>query len=219
MKIGTDAVLLGAWTPYSSETRILDIGTGSGILALMMAQRNHQTEIDAIEINPDASALAQQNVNLSPWPEQIHIFGTSLQAFSEQKENIYSLIICNPPFFTGSLKAPDKIRSLARHNDTLPVKDLLGITSKLLTENGKAAFIIPADAFENWTIEALKVSLYPANVTRVRSSLNHSPHRVMVVFSRKENSSITDNELCIYSSKNVYSEEYRELTKDFYLYF
>jgi tRNA1Val (adenine37-N6)-methyltransferase len=219
MKIGTDAVLLGAWTPYSSETRILDIGTGSGILALMMAQRNRQTKIDAIEINPDASALAQQNVNLSPWPEQVHIFGTSLQDFSKHKEYIYSLIICNPPFFTGSLKAPDKIRSLARHNDTLPVRELLEITSKLLTENGKAAFIIPADAFEDWITKALKVSLYPAQVTKVRSSVNHSPHRVMVVFSRKENPAIVENELCIYRSKNVYSEEYRELTKDFYLYF
>ncbi len=219
MKTGTDAVLLGSWVPCGNETRILDIGTGSGILALMMAQRNHKTKIDAIEINYDASALAQQNVNISPWSDQIHIFNNSLQAFSEHKENIYSLVICNPPFFTDSLKAPDRVRSLARHNDTLPVKDLLEITSKLLTGEGKAAFIIPADAFENWTIKAVKVSLYPAKVTKVRSSVNHAQHRVMVAFSRNENPAITENELCIYRSKNVYSEEYRELTKYFYLNF
>ncbi len=219
MKVGTDSVLLGAWSPSGSESRILDIGTGSGILALMMAQRNHKIEIDAIEIDPHASALAQQNAYLSPWSGQIHIFGTSLQAFSEDKEDIYSLIICNPPFFTDSLKAPDKIRSQARHNDTLPVKDLLEIASKLLKKNGEAAFIIPADAFEDWTTKALKVSLYPLIVTRVKSSINHSPHRVMVVFSRKENPAIIENELCIYRSKNVYSDEYRELTKDFYLNF
>ena len=104
------------------------------------------TEIDAVEIDPDAAILAEQNVQLSPWSDQIHIFNTTIQEFSLKTNHKYSLIICNPPFFTDSLKAPDKARNIARHNDTLPVKDLLSITSKLLTENGKAAFIIPADA-------------------------------------------------------------------------
>lgn len=219
MKTGTDAVLLGAWTPCDNESRILDIGTGSGILALMMAQRNKNTEIDAIEIDCDAAALAQQNVQLSPWPDQIRIFNSSIQEFSEKKYLKYSLIICNPPFFADSLKAPDKVRSIARHNDSLPVRDLLQITSGLLTENGNAAFIFPADAYENWTFEAAKLYLYPALITRVKSSLNHNAHRVMVLFTRDKKSEIIENELFIYSSKNIYSNGYRELTKEFYLKF
>lgn len=219
MKIGTDAVLLGAWAPCSGETRILDIGTGSGILALMMAQRNNKTKIDAIEIDNNAAFLAQQNVYLSPWSDQITIFSNPLQAFAQNKQDRYSLIICNPPFFSDSLKSPDQVRSMARHNDTLPVTELLQITSMLLTEQGKAAFIIPADAFDDWTAKALTFTLFPSAITKVKSSIHHSPHRVMVVFSRKENPDLAQNELCIYSSINTYSNEYRELTKPFYLNF
>jgi len=147
MKIGTDAVLLGAWTPCANESHILDIGTGSGILALMMAQRNYAIPVDAVEIDYDAAMLAHQNFKLSPWTDQICIFNTTIQQFSLLKREKYSLIICNPPFFTESLKAPDKARSIARHNDTLPVDELLSITSKLLIEKGKAEFIIPYSAF------------------------------------------------------------------------
>jgi tRNA1Val (adenine37-N6)-methyltransferase len=219
MKIGTDAVLIGAWVPCGNETRILDIGTGSGILALMMAQRNTNTLIDAVEIDYDASMLAELNVQLSPWPNQVHIFNTTIQEFSLANKHNYSLVICNPPFFTDSLKAPDKARSTARHNDTLPVKDLLHCTSNLLTDNGKAAFIIPANAYENWKVEAAKQYLYPTLTTWVKSSESHNPHRVMIAFSREKQPAIIDNEISIYSSKNIYSPEYRELTRDFYLKF
>ena len=219
MKIGTDAVLLGAWTPWSDETRILDIGTGSGIIALMMAQRNYKTEIDAIEIEPDAADLARKNVQLSPWSEQIRVFNSSIQSFSVETKNKYSLIISNPPFFTDSLKAPSEARNIARHNDTLPVKDLLEITFKLLTEDGKAAFIIPSDALGNWTSKATNLFLYPACITIVKSSQTHSPHRVLVVFTKEYNHEISYNELIIYCSKGIYTTEYRELTKEFYLNF
>ena len=219
MKIGTDAVLLGSWVPCGNETRILDIGTGSGILALMMAQRNTDIAIDAVEIDHDASMLAELNVQLSPWPDQVHIFNITIQEFSLANKHNYSLIICNPPFFTDSLKAPDMARSTARHNDTLPVKDLLYCTSNLLTESGKAAFIIPADAYENWKNEAANHNLYPTHTTWVKSADNHNPHRVMIVLSQKKQSEIIDNQISIYSSKNIYSSEYKELTGDFYLKF
>ena len=219
MKTGTDAVLLGAWTPSGNETRILDIGSGTGILALMMAQRNPKTEIDAVEINLAAANLAKKNVSISPWPERIYIFNDSVQEFALKANHVYSLIISNPPFFTDSLKAPDKARNLARHNDNLPVKDLLRITSKMLTEQGRAAFIIPADAFVNWTAIASGFALFPAFVTKVKSSPVHNPHRVMVIFTKEHKTHIPENELIIYSSKNIYSNEYRELTKKFYLNF
>jgi len=219
MKVGTDSVLLGAWAPCYNETRILDIGTGSGILALMMAQRNCKTQVDAIEIDFNAASMALLNVQLSPWTDQIQIINSSLQEFSSKENSEYSLIICNPPFFTNSLKAPDKARNVARHNDALPVRDLLGITSKLLTKSGKAAFIIPADAFENWKAEASNFNLYPTYITSVKSSPIHPPHRVMVVFSKEMNLKTTDTEICIYSSKNIHSAEYQELTREFYLFF
>ncbi len=219
MKVGTDSVLLGAWTPSGNESQILDIGTGSGILALMMAQRNQNAEIDAVEIDPDAAELAKLNVQLSPWSDRIEIFNTTIQAFSGVAEHKYSLIICNPPFFTDSLKAPSKARNLARHNDSLPVKDLLESTSNLLSENGKAAFIVPADAYENWRNESAKHHLFPEYLTWVKSSPTHVPHRAMVMFSRKEDNIIPEDEVCIYTSEKIHSQEYREITKDFYLKF
>jgi tRNA1Val (adenine37-N6)-methyltransferase len=219
MKIGTDSVLLGAWAPCREENRILDIGTGSGILALMMAQRNYKTLIDAVEIDTSAAALAFMNVQLSPWSDQVQVFNSSIQEFSTKTQNKYSLIISNPPFFTNSLKAPDRVRNIARHNDTLPVRDLLEITPKLLEANGKAAFIIPANSLENWTYEASKLLLFPLFVTRVKSSVNHNPHRVMVVFTRDKNPDVIDNELSIYISRDIYTIEYCELTKEFYLNF
>jgi tRNA1Val (adenine37-N6)-methyltransferase len=219
MKIGTDSVLLGAWTPCSHETRILDIGTGSGILALMLAQRNIKIEIDAVEIEPKAADLARKNVQLSPWSDQIHVFNASIQDFYIKANNKYSLIISNPPFFTNSLKTPGNARNVARHNDTLPVRELLEITTMLLSDKGKAAFIIPADAFENWKAEASNLLLYPVYITRVKSSLNHQPHRIMVVFTKDKILKISNNEFIIYRSKGIYTNEYHELTKEFYLHF
>lgn len=219
MKIGTDAVLLGAWTPCGGETRILDIGTGSGILALMMAQRNSNAEIDAVEIDSDAASLAKGNVDHSPWCDRIQIFNSSLQDFSSGNRCLYSLIISNPPFFTDSLKAPDKARNLARHNDSLPVKELLECSSEMLTKNGKASFIITADAYKNWKNEASKQQLFPEYVTWVKSSAANKPHRAMVVFSHKNQITFTENELIIYSMEKIHSPEYRKLTSDFYLKF
>jgi tRNA1Val (adenine37-N6)-methyltransferase len=219
MKIGTDAVLLGAWTPCNYGNRILDIGTGSGILTIMMAQRNPDVEIDAVEIDPDATAQAKLNAQLSPWNDRIHIFNLSVQEFSLAKMNSYNLIICNPPFFTNSLKAPDNKRNLARHNNSLPVEDLLESTSKMLTEDGKAVFIIPANTYETWKREAAKHQLFPDKITWVKSSPANAPHRVMVVFSRKNQDAIPEDEICIYSSEKIHSQAYKEITKDFYLKF
>lgn len=219
MKIGTDSVLLGAWVACANETRILDIGTGSGILALMMSQRNPNVPVDAVELDSDASVLAKENIDISPWSSQIQIYNTSFQDFCSERQNKYSLIICNPPFFNGSMKANGTARTLARHNDTLPVTDLLRITSEILTENGRASFIIPADAYENWVHIAGKQSLFPTNITSVKSSQFHKPHRMMVTFSRCEMPVAQKSEISIYISRSIYSEEYKDLTKDFYLNF
>ncbi len=219
MKIGTDAVLLGAWAPCEHETRILDIGTGSGILALMMAQQNTGIPIDAVELESEAAAIARANVEMSPWAGQINVFNTTIQQFCSEAMHQYSLVICNPPFFTGSLKAPDKARTLARHNDSLPVEDLLECVSKILEKNGKAAFIIPADAFCYWQNEAAKHILFPSLITYLKSSPDQKPHRVLVVFTRIDSPDIPMTELSIYQGKSVYTQEYKDLTKNYYLHF
>ncbi len=219
MKIGTDSVLLGAWVTCENETRILDIGTGSGILALMMAQRNNHTPVDAVELELQAVTLAQHNIQLSPWPFQIQVFNTSIQEYAKDVAYRYSLLVCNPPFFTDSLKSPGTARNMARHNDNLPVSDLLGITSKIITKEGKAAFIIPYDACEYWKQIAAKHTLFPEKLTLVKSSPDQKPHRILVTFTHKEKLSADENEISIYKSKSVYSEEYQYLTKEFYLNF
>jgi tRNA1Val (adenine37-N6)-methyltransferase len=219
MKVGTDAVLLGAWVKCGNETRILDIGTGSGILALMMAQRNNAVAIDSVEIDHDAAELARQNFLLSPWAQQISIYDETIQEFALHTESRYSLIVCNPPFFTGSLKTPGKARNLARHNDSLPVTELLDISASLLSEKGKAAFIIPFDAYEHWQQEAAKRNLFPSRATIVKSSPTHKPHRVMIEFTSIKQTGTNESELNIYQSEKKYSFDYQNLTKDFYLNF
>jgi tRNA1Val (adenine37-N6)-methyltransferase len=219
MKVGTDAVLLGAWVKCENETRILDIGTGSGILALMMAQRNTAVPIDAVETDNDAAELAKRNFLLSPWAAQISIYNETIQEFTLHTKSRYSLIVCNPPFFTGSLKTPGKARNLARHNDSLPVTELLDLTSRLLSDNGKAAFIIPYDAYENWEQEAEKRNLFPHRATIVKSSPTHKPHRVMITFTSIKQTETNESGLNIYQSEKKYSFDYQTLTKDFYLNF
>ena len=219
MKVGTDAVLLGAWAKCENETRILDIGTGSGILALMMAQRNPEIHVDAVEIESDAAELAEQNALLSPWAGQINVYNETISKFILRTTHKYSLIVCNPPFFTNSLKTPVKTRNLARHNDSLPVTELLDISFRLLSENGKAAFIIPFDAYEYWQQEAEKHNLFPERITIVKSSSTHPPHRVLVLFTPEKHAEIIKSELIIYRAEKIYSDEYQNLTKDFYLNF
>lgn len=219
MKIGTDAVLLGAWAPCATETRILDIGTGSGILALMMAQRNPGVPVDAVEIDDEAAASAARNARLSPWNGNINVINSSLQLFAPGKQHGYSLIICNPPFFTNALKAPDRARNTARHNDSLPVNELLDISGRLLSEKGKAVFIMPAADIDNWLSLAAIYNLYLTHRTLVRSYTEREPHRALLAFSNTPQPETIEDEICIYSARNIYSAEYRSLTRDFYLKF
>jgi tRNA1Val (adenine37-N6)-methyltransferase len=219
MKIGTDSVLLGAWVPCGNEVRIIDIGTGSGILALMMAQRNQNATIDAVELDFDAANAAQLNINVSPWPGQVHVYNTAIQQFAEGISEAYSLLICNPPFFNNSLKTPHDKRNFARHNDSLPAKELIEIASRLITRNGKAALIIPAGNYNNWLDEASRSGLFLTHCTWVKSYPDREPHRVMVAFAKSEPAHVIENELSIYDSQKVYSQSYRELTKEFYLKF
>lgn len=219
MKVGTDSVLLGAWTKYHNPLRILDVGTGSGILALMMAQRYSNIAIDAVEIEAQAVKTAKVNFENSAWSQRLHAIHSDIQHFSETSVNRYSLIISNPPFFSQSLKTPHAARNLARHNDTLSIHDFLKCASHLLLPNGIVSVIFPFDTLPIWIAEAKRFSLFPCEVMYLKSSPTHFPHRAMVAFTNKSVVEMIENELIIYALHRTYSDDYKELTRDFYLKF
>ena len=141
-KVGTDGVLLGAWVSLEEVQRILDVGTGTGVISLMLAQRTPETvTIDAVEIEEDDALQAAENVRQSPWPEKIKVYHKTIQAFSPGKK--YDLIISNPPFFVESWLPPEKKRSQARHTEQLSFEELLESATRLLSANGRLAVILP----------------------------------------------------------------------------
>ena len=143
MKVGTDGVLLGAWTDVTHARRLLDIGTGTGLIAIMAAQRNPELIIDAIEIDPAAFEQARENANSTSWRERIHLFQGEVQAFAPPYK--YDIIVCNPPFFINSTKNPELNRTLARHCETLSHEDLLQVSDNLLLPEGKLCVILPVN--------------------------------------------------------------------------
>ena len=214
MKVGTDAVILGAWANASTAEFILDIGTGSGLIALMAAQRS-LAHITAIDIDESATLQSKENFSASPWYERIESIQSAVQQF--QPDNLFDLIICNPPFFRNALKTPDQQRTIARHNDTLSFESLLFAVDRLLNKNGTFAFILPVDEAYEIIAMASVHQLYPNRCCTVFSRENKSPNRVMAEISRRE--SVTKHEnLIIRDPNNQYTIQYKELTKDFYLF-
>ncbi len=217
MKVGTDSVLLGAWVNAENCERILDIGTGSGIIAIMMAQK-YEATIDAVEIDKSAYMQAIENIQNCPWQNRIKLFQQSLQDYCKNAEIKYDHIVCNPPFFVNSLKAQDKQRNTARHNDTLPQKDLIECSLKLLKSEGKLSLIMPYNEGSQWIAEAIKYGLF-CNVKTNVKPMSHSPiKRILMEFSQIPLPCKEDT-LIIKSGDQSFSEKYVNLTKDFYLNF
>ncbi|GHT41006.1 tRNA1(Val) (adenine(37)-N6)-methyltransferase [Bacteroidia bacterium] len=213
MKVGTDGVLLGAWTDHSDAKTILDAGTGSGLIALMLAQRS-DAQIDAIDIDENACRQAEINFRLSPFASRLHICQGNFVEYTSGYT--YDLIVSNPPYFKDSLKSPDSGRNAARHTDTLSYSDLFQKSSALLSEKGRLSVILPVDIFENMQHIADANDFYLIRKTTVRPLENHPPKRVLLEFS-KEKSELKENEIFIEKSRHVYSDEYIELTKAYYL--
>ena len=213
MKVGTDGVLLGAWTDCSSASHILDIGTGSGLIALMLAQRSGAA-IDALDIDEGACRQTEFNVKNSKFKDRIHVIHSDLKDFTPNKK--YDLIVSNPPYFSNSLQAPDKQRNLARHNHTLSFEKLIEKSANLLTENGMIALILPSDAGDIIHSCAVNNGLFLSRKTLVSPKLETPPKRVLVEYS-KINKIPEISELYIEKKRHVYSEEFRKLTEEFYL--
>ena len=164
MKVGTDGVLLGALADVTAATHLLDIGTGTGLVALMLAQRNPSMSIDAIEIDSKAAKQAAENVAQSPWP-QIRVHCTALQTYTANQP--YNLIVSNPPYFVNSLKAPKAERTTARHTDSLSFNELVAGVDRLLSPSGKFWVILPADEQTNFCQLAQEKGLYPYRLIHV----------------------------------------------------
>ena len=218
MKIGTDGVLLGAWAPIDNHPfSILDIGTGTGIIALMLAQRSAAQQIDALEIDEAAYEQATDNFENSPWNDRLFCFHAGLDEFIEEPEDEYDLIVSNPPFYSEDYKTENESRDLARFQDAMPFEQLLEATDLLLSEHGIFTVIIPFKEEENFIALANEFELYPLKITRVKGTPTTEIKRSLLAFSRTETTDLPIDELVIETARHVYTQEYIGLTKDFYL--
>lgn len=217
MKVGTDAVLLGAWANAENTDAILDAGTGCGILALMMAQRFHG-QIIALDIDSASVSQALENFRLSPWSNRLKAINQSFQQFAPENSGSIQRIISNPPFFENSLKAPESRRSNARHNDTLPFKEFIISAKHVLTENGSIQLILPYLSIKSFQSIAEFYDFQLLRQTTVFPKPNTNPERALLEFSFKHQKSET-SDLIIRNEDNNYTDEYKALTRDFYLAF
>ena len=214
MKVGTDGVLLGAWTDLSHSRRILDIGTGTGLIALMLAQRCMDARITAIDLDSAAVEQAQENIQASPWKDRIEALKQDICTY--HPNGTFDTIVSNPPYFIDSLKCPDGQRSTARHTDTLDADRLIGKVSELLTSDGRFSIILPAEQTEDLIRVAGEKGLHPSRQTWVITRPGLSPKRILMEF-RKIPVTLQPDELVIELERHVYSEEYIALTQEFYL--
>ena len=206
MKVGTDGVLLGAWAPIG--TRILDVGTGSGLIARMLMQRCPEAEVEGIDIDEKAVEQAREN--------GVKAYCSSLQEW----QGSYDLIVSNPPYFQNSLKNPDKGREMARHTDSLSYAELMHHSARLLKEGGQLALILPAEAENEIRQLAATENLFITHVTRVYSKETKPVRRVLLAFSRNNGITeyrYTEDVLVLEDEKGGRSAAYSELCKEFYL--
>lgn len=213
MKVGTDGVLLGAWA--AGGRRILDIGTGTGLVALMMAQRFEGARVCGIDIDDGACRQAMANVAGSPFAARIEICHSRLQDFLPSVT--FDSIVSNPPFFTNSLKCPDARRSAARHADTLPFADLFRGVARLLDADGVFSAVIPADAEGDFSAEASFSGLVEVRRCLVRTTPRKAPKRVLLSFARHRTGACETEEVAMLDGDGNKSEWYRGLTDEFYL--
>ncbi len=217
MKVGTDGVLLGAWCPIDNNSfSVLDIGSGTGILSLMLAQRTNAEQIDAIEIDEDAYEQCVENFESSPWGDRLFCFHAGLDEFVDEPEDEYDIIISNPPFHTEDYKTPNEQRDLARFTDALPFEELVEAAELLLSENGIFAVVIPFASEKKFIALAKDVDLHPFKITRVKGTPTTEIKRSLLAFSRTQKEIMID-ELIIETARHQYTDEYTSLTKDFYL--
>lgn len=224
MKVGTDALLLGAWSSVPTTGDCLDIGCGSGVLSLMLAQRTGPSQlVDAVELDTAAAAEARQNAAASPWSNRIRVIERDILTYPGSADHLaarcYQQILSNPPYFTAALTNPDRQKQLARHNDQLPFAGLLQTAATLLAAQGRFSLILPTEEADRLLALALCTDWYLLRVQQVRSQPDKAPSRTLLELGRQPMATEYLSELLIRDQQGQYSPAYRQLLADFYLNF
>lgn len=215
-EVGTDGVLLGAWAEAYKRNNVLDVGTGTGLIALMIAQRNTNATIDAIDIDEGCVMQAKRNVFESPFSNRVDVQKSSFQDFAARNDNKYDLIVSNPPYFHNSLKSPNLHRNYARHTDSLSFYEIISDGVSLLTESGSISLILPYEFKTSVLMHAKTVGLFAKRITNV-FPLPHKPaKRFLIEFGMSDTECVEDN-LIVELSRHKYTDEYNALTNEFYL--
>jgi len=214
-----DGVLLGAWAYASKAERILDIGTGTGLIALMLAQKAPNAQIDAIEVDSEAFNEAVLNIQESPWKDRVHPELCRFQEFAKRTNGKYDLIVSNPPFFTNGLKALVENRAQARHSDSLPLDVLISGTANMIAEKGRISLVLPIENLPEISALADSNRLFISKLCRVKPNPQKPDFRILVELANSECAIQVENLMIEFEKHHDYTPEYRELTKDFYLKF
>lgn len=214
MRVGTDGVLLGAWVNVEDRKHILDVGSGTGVIALICAQRNQSALIEAIEIDEGSAEDARYNFSISPWNDRLKLYeGDFLKISSGDK---FDLIISNPPYFSQSLRASNPSRSAARHDDSLPAEAFMQKIKRLLMPEGRVALIFPKDQLSRWIKAGGEQGIYPKRICHVFTLAYKDASRVMVEFEKSEETEPEMESLLIEKHPGEFSEAYRLLTQSLY---
>ncbi len=214
MRVGTDAVLLAAWARCNEASRILDVGTGTGVIALICAQRNLRAVIEAIEIDEGSAEDAKENFTASPWSDRLRIHWGDYRKITSTDQ--FDFIISNPPYFTDSLRPTNPTRNTARHDDSLPAEAFIQKTKTLLSAHGRLAIILPTNALERWVKEAGTIGLKPDRICTVHTLAYKSASRVMVEFAFHFPNEPIMESILIEKSPGEKSEAYKLLVREYY---
>lgn len=216
MKVGTDGVLLGAWTPLNSTKYVLDIGSGSGLIALMLAQRSEQVQVDAVELDDAAALQAQENFDESPWSERLRVFHQDIITFSEQPNHQYDLIVSNPPYFEPAVACRDEKRDQARYTGTLTHQVLLDSAKRCLAPDGIFCLVLPYEVGEKVEEMAMVGGWNLAYRVQVQDKAHTPYHRMLLGLTIKMTESVISS-LALKQPDNSYTDEFISLIQPFYL--
>lgn len=216
MKVSTDACIQGAWTPIAgSVVDVLDIGAGTGLLSLMLAQRNSNIQIDAIELDTDAAAQASENINASPWADRINVIAADVTTHPFTKQ--YDMVICNPPFFNNSLLGDDEQRNSVRHTISLTYNALFSVLQKVLKSTGYAAILLPTAEHEVWQQLLTKNGWSITKLLEVHPKETGGYNRVVSLCCKEQTIATEVAKLQIYKTGGGYTDNFMQLLQPFYL--
>jgi len=218
MKTGTDAVLLGAWVQLPANGSVLDVGCGSGVVAMMIAQRQPSLSITGIEIDPEAAAQAQANMTNLPFRHSLRIVREDVRRFAEVHPNRFDLVVSNPPYFRNSLLSPHTGRNNARHDTTLNHQQLIEATAVLLKKTGSLGVVLPFIAFEDFRLNAASCGLFIRQKLNVRHQPHKEPVRTLALFGTAREAEPETHTLTLFDDEGRHHRDYLSLTKDFYLF-